>query len=199
MILSLCDIAMGQPPRQMNIYRAGGTMDSFNFSSFDSLAFIDSTALAIHLRSGPVTSIPLVQIDSIRFPFIGGPVYTVLSPNGGENHALGDSLTLSWRFNPALTMIGKVAVFLSPNDTDWYQLDLTSPYGNEPQVYNTDPRYNSAHIIVCKWKITNPISPWFQTTKSPLSSRCRIKVAGYEKDMDPEQYDISDAPFIIHP
>jgi len=199
-ILSLCCTSLwAQPPRMLSVYTHAGTIDSLPVSDFDSLAFPGATNLSIYLKAGGVTTVPLDQIDSIGFPFVGGPVCTVLSPNGGQTFHRGDSLALSWHINPVAMLAQKVAVFLSPNDTNWDQIDLSTTAGGEPQVFNNDPRYDAGRTITCKWKISDPISPWTQPPNSPVSTRCRIKVAAYGFSSDPEQYDISDAAFTIQP
>lgn len=197
LLLLCCTHLWAQPPRMLFVYARAGTIDSFPTADFDSLTFPGKTDLAVHLKTGGVTTIPLEQIDSLGFPYVGGPACMIFSPNGGQTYHVGDTMSLSWHINPAGMMAQKVAVFLSPNDTNWYQIDLRPSTGGEPQVFNTDQRYNADHSITCSWKIVDPISSW--SSESPVSSRCRTKVAAYGFSSDPEQYDISDATFMIQP
>jgi hypothetical protein len=206
-----CSLAPAQAPRQLNIYRHSGTIDSTDFGLFDSLTIGNAANLLIHLKTGGPASIPLVQIDSLRFPFLGGPVCRVIAPNGGETYRVGDSMVIQWQVNPTpMTAQKKVCVFISfvvnPGngscDSCWIQLDLKGRSGptTEPQVPNTDPRYDANHIATCKWKITNPITNSGATNQlSPISVNCKIKVGDYQRFTYNEYSDQSKGFFAIQP
>lgn len=186
-------------PRQLNVYQHGGAIDSVPGSDFDSLTVSDGTNLRIHTTGGGgVRSFAISQIDSLKFPFVGGPAVTVLSPNGGETYHVGDSLTISWRINP--TAVGsyadKVAVFiLLDNGQTSRQIALGL---SEPQVANTDPRYNGGREITCKWKIANPMTGVYPSdAASPISTTCKILVGVYGFTQEAELSDMSNGNFTI--
>lgn len=74
----------------------------------------------------------------------------VIVPNGGETYHVGDSMTIQWQINPVpMSPPKKVAVFLAAGCdtcTVRMQIDLHGVGGLEPQVANSDPRYDANHI-----------------------------------------------------
>jgi hypothetical protein len=208
---AICCATWAQAPRQLNVYNHSGTIDSTAFNLFDSMTIGNMTNLLIHLKTGSVTQVPLVQIDTLRFPFVGGALAQVIAPDGGGTYHVGDSLVIQWHINPTpMTAAKKVAVFISLDaeapdvgcDSCWMQIDLKGgATGNEPQVLNADPRYNTDRIATCKWKITDPISTVspLAVPRSPVSVRCRIKVGDYQRFNYPEYLDVSDGTFTILP
>jgi hypothetical protein len=189
--------------RDIVVHKSGGMDDTTLAPDFDSMTIANSVDLLVHTKATPAWRIPLSQIDSVTFPYNGGPPCQVISPNGGETYHVGDSLILRWKINPpAVEASGrqKIVVLLSLDSGQDYpiQLDLG---GQEPQVLNSDPRYNSNHEMSIKWKITNPMTqavPSHSTMPgSPVSATCKIKVGVYDHYFEPENFDESDGVFSI--
>lgn len=123
---------------------------------------------------------PGVTTNSEVFSIEGNPI-TVVSPNGGENYRIGDTLHIRW--NTAVSMIDIVTCSLSVDDgISWHDAGFA--------IVEMADRWEN---------VTWVIPQWLAADAGAVSDRCRVKVSAYGCSWGYCFKDISDNPFTVAP
>ncbi|MBD3239342.1 MAG: hypothetical protein GF331_02060 [Chitinivibrionales bacterium] len=140
----------------------------------------DGDGLQIHgINDGGVSVyVGGIEIESVGAPAPSGPAVTVISPNGGESFAVGETVDIQWQGDP--DRVSAVMVEVSANEGEHWELIS----GEASIAAFADDSTGSF-----SWTVPAVLSG------SPLeSSRCLVRVTDY---VDRENWDVSDAPFTL--
>jgi len=193
LIIALCFAAsQAQPPHFMQICKHDGTTDTASFVRIDSTTIGNLTDFVIHLNRGGAISVPIDQIDSILFPYVGGPAYKILQPIAGRVFHVGDSVTVQWVINPRVAFGVTGFVMSTDAGKTWHGLTnvlcfmirIDSSRAGAPcfggMNYPAWPyvTVNGKLIGTWKFKISNPMSMPDTTVDhfNPISDSVIIRV-----------------------
>ena len=197
-IVLACITSQAQSLRMMKIYQHNGTTDTTSLSRLDSVTIsTNQTNFILHLKSGSTTSIAINQIDSILWPYVGGPVYQITQPTAGQIFHVGDSVTVTWNFNPAPA--GQKAYFkMSIDGGSTFSKWLTNIvcwmmfrdsgmvgkdcYGGYPYVAWPYVVTNGKYVGTWKFKISNPMAmpDAMADVFNPISDSVIIEIHDYD-------------------
>jgi hypothetical protein len=151
MVLAITLVSWAQIfPRIMTIYKQDGGIDTFSCSRLDTArgATFSDTKMHIATLDGRDDSICTALIDSITFPFAGGPPYQIMQPTRGREFHLGDSLTVQWKINRSIVS-EKAYLVMSTNGGRNFGISITN---------------NTCFI---QWKDPRSGPCWFQSVPYP--------------------------------
>lgn len=174
-------------PRQLTMYRDDGVCDTLPIDALDSATFRGDTMI-LHLTTGKRWRVNISGIDSMTYPFEGGPGVLLNQPTGDSTYRVGDTLTVCWRINPRVVTQGIVIQLSTDNGFSWaYIVYSAQPYPG--------PLY-SGITGTLHWVIPEK-AIFYGVERSLVSDSCLVKVHEYDRESDPERYAVSPRTFSI--
>jgi hypothetical protein len=183
-ILSAMVFSQSPIPRDIHIYNKSGVIDTIDGSQMDSVGFRSGNTMVVYLKNGKTDSLCAARVDSVKFPYIGGPAIILRTPVDGAHYRLGDTLILSWTINP-ICIGDRVTIEFNMHDgggtySDWHEIcipDWQSAGACQPR--KTDQSIYTGNMATMKIPLTDPMTGGFDTY-SPVSDSCRIRLSQYE-------------------
>ena len=173
----------GQSGRNMFIYKSGGQLDSMLLTKADSALFVNDTML-LYCTGNTLFRHAMSDIDSITFPYIGGPAITLLEPDPGTVYHVGDSLIVRWKINPLIVTAG-VYFQLTVNDGEsFFTIVPTTQHYPGPLYDGIQGRY--------AWHIQDHVYDVSLGDMALVSQQCRIRVTEYNTEGTPDRTVTSD-------
>jgi hypothetical protein len=214
-MLAFAAVSFAQAPRIMTIYQCDGSIDTVSCNVIDTagatihndtlvvptvtiltLKAADSSDSIVRIPTGNALRISVGTIDSILFPYKGGPAYQITMPTKGKVYRVGDSVTVKWNYNPRPT--GQKAYFRMSTDggTTWkwltnlvcYMMYKDSGLAGTPCFggvnYVAWPYVvtNGKYVGTWKFKISNPMAmpDAMADVFNPISDSVIIEIHDYD-------------------